>query len=46
MNGWIIVDPAGYADSDELAAWVERGVEGARALPPKRAGKRGETTGS
>ena len=46
MNGWIMVEPAGYADSDELAAWVERGVECARALPPKRAGKRGETTGS
>ena len=46
MSGWIMVEPAGYADSDELAAWVERGVECARALPPKRAGKRGETTGS
>jgi len=46
MNRWIMVEPAGYADSDELAAWVERGVEWASALPPKGAGKRGEKTGS
>ena len=39
MKGWIMVEPAGYADSDELAAWVERGVACARALPPKKNGR-------
>ena len=35
MRGWIIVEPAGYASDDDLAAWVQRGVDFAKTLPPK-----------
>jgi TfoX/Sxy family transcriptional regulator of competence genes len=35
MKGWILVAPAGVADDDELAAWVRRGADHARSLPPK-----------
>jgi hypothetical protein len=45
MNGWITVEPGGYADSDGLAAWVKRGVGFAQALPPRRTGTREQTTG-
>jgi hypothetical protein len=35
MSGWIIVDLAGVADEELLAAWVQQGVDFARSLPPK-----------
>lgn len=35
MRGWITVEPAGLADDGALAAWVQRGIDVARALPPK-----------
>jgi len=35
MKGWILVAPEGVAEDDDLAAWVARGVDFARSLPPK-----------
>jgi hypothetical protein len=35
MKGWILVAPEGVAEDADLAAWVARGVEFARSLPPK-----------
>jgi hypothetical protein len=35
MSGWIVVEPAGAADEDAFADWIERGVRFARSLPPK-----------
>jgi hypothetical protein len=35
MKGWILVAPEGVATKRQLASWVKRGVEFARALPPK-----------
>src|SRR5688572_18004557 len=40
MTGMVQVDPAGFQTDAELAAWVERGVRFASALPPKTAKKR------
>lgn len=34
LRGWLRVDAAGLGETD-LRAWVERGVEFARTLPPK-----------
>jgi hypothetical protein len=35
MRGWIVVTPKGYQSVNDLKAWVERGVNLAKALPPK-----------
>jgi hypothetical protein len=35
MRGWITVDPAGYASDDDLAGWVQWGVDFASSLPAK-----------
>jgi TfoX/Sxy family transcriptional regulator of competence genes len=35
MRGWIIVEAPGYESDDDLAGWVQRGVEFAKSLPPK-----------
>jgi hypothetical protein len=35
MKGWILVAPEGVAEEDDLSAWVARGVDLARSLPPK-----------
>ncbi len=35
MRGWVYVAPDGTAADGSLAAWVNRGVEYARSLPPK-----------
>ena len=35
MKGWLLVDPAGCAEDEDLRRWVDRGVEYARSLPPK-----------
>lgn len=35
MAGWLRVDARGLATDAELAAWVRRGVDYARSLPPK-----------
>ena len=35
MKGWILVAPQGVRTKRQLAAWVSRGVDFARTLPPK-----------
>jgi TfoX/Sxy family transcriptional regulator of competence genes len=35
MNNWIRVDEEGIATKRQLGAWVRRGVQLARSLPPK-----------
>jgi TfoX/Sxy family transcriptional regulator of competence genes len=35
MKGWLLVDPAGCAEDDDLRRWVDRGLTFARSLPPK-----------
>jgi TfoX/Sxy family transcriptional regulator of competence genes len=35
MKGWIRVDDEGVRTKRQLAAWLERGVQFARSLPPK-----------
>jgi TfoX/Sxy family transcriptional regulator of competence genes len=36
MRGWILVAPEGVSTARQLGAWVRRGLEFARTLPPKR----------
>jgi hypothetical protein len=35
MKGWLLVDPDGNAEDDDLRRWVARGVAFARSLPAK-----------
>jgi TfoX N-terminal domain len=35
MRGWILVAPEGVKTKRQLGAWVSRGVQFARSLPPK-----------
>jgi hypothetical protein len=35
MKGWILVAPDGVKTKRQLGAWVRRGVQFARSLPPK-----------
>ena len=35
MRGWIMVSPEGTRDQDDLQAWVLRGADFAKSLPPK-----------
>lgn len=35
MTGWIVVKKDGYKSDDDLAAWVQNGVEFALSLPSK-----------
>ena len=35
MTGMVSVEPDGFADDDELQAWLDRGLAFAGALPPK-----------
>jgi hypothetical protein len=35
LKGWILVAPGGYAEDEELARWIEKGVAFAQTLPPK-----------
>jgi TfoX/Sxy family transcriptional regulator of competence genes len=35
MTGWVVFSGAAYASDEDLEAWVRRGVEYARSLPPK-----------
>lgn len=35
VDGWITVAPDGLKTKRQLAAWVKRGVDYAKALPPK-----------
>ena len=35
MRGFVVVDAEGIAEDRDLEAWVDRGVDMVRALPPK-----------
>jgi hypothetical protein len=35
MRGWVVVVADGYEADEDLAAWIEKGVEHALSLPPK-----------
>jgi TfoX/Sxy family transcriptional regulator of competence genes len=35
LKGFVYIDPEGYAEDDDLAAWVERALAFAAELPPK-----------
>lgn len=35
MKGWVLVDPAGTTDDDDLARWIDVGVTHAESLPAK-----------
>jgi len=35
MKGWLLVDPVGIAEDDDLRRWADRGTTYARGLPPK-----------
>ena len=34
MTGFVVVDPAGIADDEDLAGWVDAGADHAASLPP------------
>ena len=36
MTGWVMVTPEGYASDQELDAWLQKGVDVAVLLPPKK----------
>ncbi len=40
LTGFVLVEPAGYASDEALAAWVRRGIEFAEGLPEKKASAR------
>ncbi len=40
MAAFVRVDPGGFAADDELARWVQRGLEFVSGLPPKAADSR------
>lgn len=35
MSGWVMVDPAGCEDDEQLIAWVSQGAAFAQSLPAK-----------
>jgi hypothetical protein len=35
MKGWLLVDPGGHAEDEDLRRWVDRGVAYASSLPAK-----------
>lgn len=35
MRGWVMVGPAGYEEDGDLGAWLRRGLDFVRSLPPK-----------
>ena len=35
MRNWVLVEPEGVEDDDQLAGWVERAMEFVRTLPKK-----------
>ncbi len=36
MSGWLRIEPEGVQDLERLEAWVARGIDYARSLPPKQ----------
>jgi TfoX/Sxy family transcriptional regulator of competence genes len=49
MQGWVMVGPAGYEETDDLARWVKLAARFAGSLPAKekmdRAGRRAKARG-
>jgi TfoX/Sxy family transcriptional regulator of competence genes len=39
LSGFVCIEPAGYADDDALASWVQRGLDFVSGLPPKLSGR-------
>ena len=35
MTGWLLVEPDGHAEDEDLRRWVDRGLAYASSLPPK-----------
>ena len=35
MKGWVYVNPEGYETHQDLAAWIQQGIDFALSLPPK-----------
>ena len=35
MKGWVLVEPEGVEDDDQLKGWIERAVKFVRTLPAK-----------
>ncbi|MFN0050795.1 MAG: TfoX/Sxy family protein [Planctomycetales bacterium] len=35
MKGWVLVEPAGVEDDDQVHAWIERAMKFVRTLPRK-----------
>ena len=35
MKGWVLVEPEGVEDGDQLKDWIQRAVKFVGALPPK-----------
>ncbi len=35
MEGWVVVEPAGFAGEGQFQDWIRQGVEFARTLPAK-----------
>ena len=35
MKGWVLVEPKGVEDDDQLSAWIQRAVKFVRTLPAK-----------
>lgn len=35
MRNWVVVEPEGIEDDDQLAGWIERAVKFVRTLPKK-----------
>jgi len=40
MRGWVMVQPAGIIDDDQLADWVQRAIDFVGKLPAKEVRKR------
>lgn len=35
MKGWLMVDPEGYAEDEDLRGWLDRAIDFVGSLPPK-----------
>jgi TfoX/Sxy family transcriptional regulator of competence genes len=35
MKGWVLVEPAGIQEEDDLKHWIDQGVAYVQSLPPK-----------
>ena len=35
MRGWVVVEPQGVEEDEDLEGWVQQGVDFALSLPPK-----------